>query len=296
MDWRSDRRLQVRMLLALALTLGGYAALLAVIFALFSTAGTLIVLGLLAVFLVVSVSQADRIAYLATTAVAVDREKYPTLYEIVERLARQANMSTPPIAVIPTDEPNALSAGTGDRTVICVTTGLLNALDGDELEAVLAHELAHLKNNDSSVMTVAGFPTVVSGIALSVAGRTLRSSSFIYFGIGALWMALYLVFVALPVYLASLPGTLVLSRYREYAADRGAVAITGDPVALANALATLHDAPTPPDTDLRQVASFNAFCIVPTNTLLPQVATHPPADRRIRRLRELMTEVENPEL
>lgn len=288
MEWTPDRGLQVRMALALVLTLLGYAALLGIVFAVFSGTGAFLVCGLLGVVLVVSVTQADRIAYLATSAVAVEREKYPTLYDSVERLARQAGMSTPPIAVIPSDEPNALSAGTGDRTVVCLTTGLVEALDEDELEAVLAHELAHLKNNDSSVLTVAGFPMVVSGLALAAARKSVSPASFL---LGwPLVAGLYLAFVGLPVYLASLPGTLVLSTYREYAADRGAIAITGDPYALASALATLHDQPTRPDADLRRVASFNAFCIVPADTLYPLVATHPPVEDRIRNIRHLVEE------
>jgi heat shock protein HtpX len=274
------------MALALALTLVGYAALLGIVFSVFSETGAFIVCTLLGVFLVVSIRQADRIAYLATKAVAVEREKYPTLYDTVERLAGQADLSTPPVAVIASDEPNALSAGTGDRTVICLTTGLLEVLEEDELEAVLAHELAHLKNNDSSVMTVAGFPTIVSGLLFSAARRTLTPGSFL---LGWPFMVgVYLLFVGVPIYVASLPGTLVLSRYREYAADRGAVAITGDPYALASALATLHDQPSPPNEDLRQVASFNAFCIVPTETLFPILTTHPPVADRIRNLRELV--------
>lgn len=288
MEWTPDRGLQIRMALALVLTLLGYAVLLGIVFSVLSETGAFLACGVLGLFLVGSVTQADRIAYLATNAVAVEREKYPTLYDSVERLARQADLSTPPIAVIPSEEPNALSAGTGDRTVVCLTTGLVDTLDSDELEAVLAHELAHLKNNDSSVLTVAGFPMVVSGLALAAARKTLSPVSFLLgwpFVVG-----LYLVFVGLPVYLASLPGTLVLSRYREYAADRGAIAITGDPYALASALATLHDRPTRPDADLRRVASFNAFCIVPTDTLYPLVVTHPPVEDRIRNIRHLVEE------
>ncbi len=291
MDWTPDRRLQGRMFLALLCTLAGYAVLLGIVFALFPTRVGFVICGLLAAFLVVSITQADRIAYLATTAMAIDRDKYPALYTTTERLARQADVPTPPLAVIPSQEANALSAGTGPRSVICVTTELVKQLDDNELEAVLAHELAHLKNNDTTVMTAAGFPMVVSGLALSLAARSFSATSFV---LGwPLWVALYLVFVALPVYLASIPGTLVLSRYREYAADRGAVAITGDPVALANALATLHEAPQPPDADLRQVASFNAFCIVPTETVSPLRGTHPPVEKRIRKLREMIRTVEH---
>ncbi|WP_049896541.1 M48 family metalloprotease [Natrialba chahannaoensis] len=287
MDWSADRRLQWRMLLALVLTLAGYAVLGWIVLSVLSTTMALVVCACFAIVILASVSQADYIAYWATNAIAIEREQYPLLYDTIERLARQADLPVPPVAVIPSDEPNALSAGTGNRTVVCVTTGLLRALDDDELEAVLAHELAHLKNDDSTVMTVAGFPMVVSAIALSTARRTFTLGSYLI-GLPFL-LGTYLLFIGLPVYLASLPGTLVLSRYREYAADRGAVAITGDPYALASALATLHGEPTPPDADLRTVAGFNAFCIVPTDSLSP-FSTHPPTHRRIARLREQFVE------
>ncbi|SDR35821.1 M48 family metalloprotease [Natronobacterium texcoconense] len=283
MDWSSDRRLQRRMLLALTLTLAGYGVLLWLLFWVLPTALALFACVVLGIVMIASVYWADYIAYWATSAVAIEREQHPLVYDLTDRLAQQADVPRPPVAVIPSDEPNALSAGTGNRTVICVTTGLLKTLEEDELEAVLAHELAHLKNSDSSVLTVAGFPTAVSIVALSTASRAITPASML---LGfPFWIATYLLFVGLPVYVASLPGTLVLSRYREYAADRGAVAITGKPFALASALATIHGESTPPNEDLRSVAAFNAFCIVPTASMLP-VPTHPPTHKRIQRLRE----------
>ncbi|AFZ73870.1 M48 family metalloprotease [Natronobacterium gregoryi] len=289
MDWSPDRRLQGRMFLALTLTVVGYGVLLSLLFSLLPTALALFTCVALAAVMIGSVYWADYVAYWATGAVAIDREQYPLVYDLTDRLAQQADVPRPPVAVIPADEPNALSAGTGNRTVICVTTGLLQTLEEDELEAVLAHELAHLKNSDSSVMTVAAFPTVVSVVTLSAASRAITPVSFL---LGfPFWIATYLLFVGLPVYVASLPGTLVLSRYREYAADRGAVAITGKPFALASALATIHGESTPPDDDLRSVAGFNAFCIVPTSSMLP-FTTHPPTHKRIQRLQTTFTKSE----
>ncbi|NGM67987.1 M48 family metalloprotease [Natronolimnobius sp. AArcel1] len=288
MNRPTDTRLLGRMLCALILTLAGYGVLLGVLFTLAPTGLALVICAVLALVLIGCVTQADYVAYWATNAVAIDREQYPPLYDTTERLARQADIPRPPVAVIPADEPNALSAGTGSRTVLCVTTGLLQTLEGDELEAVLAHELAHLKNSDSAVMTIAGFPTTISIIAITLATRAMTPATMV---VGfPFWIALYVLFVGVPIYLVTLPGTLVLSRYREYAADRGAVAITGKPFALASALATLHSASTPPDTDLRRVAGFNAFCIVPSRSLLPTGATHPPTHKRIQRLRQLQTD------
>jgi heat shock protein HtpX len=173
--------------------------------------------------------------------------------------------------------------------VVCVTLGLLKELDGDEREAVLAHELAHLKNGGSSVLTVAGFPATVALGAMGAAVESMDGRALVlgYFGAAAL-----LPFVSFV--LVTLPGTLVLSRYGEYAADRGAVAITGDPAALARALERLGGASDVPETDMRLSAGFNAFCIVPAGYgSLPVPWTHPPTRERIRRLRDLAAEMES---
>jgi len=290
MEWKSDRRLARRMVLALVLSIGGYGALFGLIVLLSPWTVAVAVFAIVVVVLVILVREADRLTYYMTKAIAIDREDYPALFDTVDGLARQADMPRPPVAVIPSDEPNALSAGTGDRTVVCVTLGLLKTLDDDELEAVLAHELAHCKNGDSTVLTVAGFPTTIALLTLS--GSLERMNGFALF-LGYIGLVIVLAIVSLALLAVSLPGTLVLARYREYAADRGAVAITGKPVALAEALATLHGREQRPDQDLRSIGSLNAFCFVPSGTgLLTLPWTHPPVAKRIRRLRELQADFE----
>lgn len=156
---------------------------------------------------------------------------------------------------------------------------------------MLAHEIAHCKNGDSSVLTVAAFPTTVA-LAMYAAGARHANGNAILFGYFS--YALMLVIAAIPLLLVSLPGTFVLARYREYAADRGAVSITGDPVALAEALATLHGVDRKPETDLRGIGHCNAFAIVPSGTgLFTLPRTHPPVHKRIRRLRELTADLES---
>jgi heat shock protein HtpX len=279
------------MALALLLTLLGYVVLLGPVVWLLPWEAALVVVGIVVAVVGTLALQADRLAYLVTRAVAIDREDHPDLFETVDRLANQAGVPRPPIAVVPTDEPNALSAGTGNRTVLCVTLGLLKELDDDELEAVLAHELAHLKNGDSSVLTVAGFPATVALGALGAALENVDGKALI---LGYIGVAMALALVSFLLALVTLPGTLVLSRYREYAADRGAAAITGDPAALAGALERIHGASAPPETDMRLSAGFNAFCIVPAGYgSLPVPWTHPPTRERIRRLRELAAEMES---
>jgi len=285
MEWKRDRRLARRMVLAFVLSIGGYGALFGLIVLLSPWTVAVAVFAVVVVVLAILVREADRLTYYMTKAVAIDRDDYPALFDTVDRLAQQADMPRPPVAVIPSDEPNALSAGTGDRTVVCVTLGLLKTLDDDELDAVLAHELAHCKNGDSTVLTVAGFPTTVALLTLS--GSLERMNGFALF-LGYIGLVIVLAIVSLALLVVSLPGTLVLARYREYAADRGAVAITGKPVALAEALATLHGRDRRPESDLRSIAGLNAFCIVPSGTgLLTLPWTHPPVAKRIKRLRKV---------
>ncbi len=293
MHWCTDATLRHRMVAALALSALGYAALIGMLVWLLppSVAGPAAVL--LVVVIALLVREADRLAYLVTKAVSIGREDYPVAYDALHRLAQQADVASPALAVVPTDEPNAITAGSGDRAVVCVTLGLLERLDDDQLEAVLAHEVAHLKNGDTAVMTVAGFPATLGVVLLSLSARSLGWKAFVF---GYLFVPFYLAILGVPLLVASLPGTVVLSRYREYAADRGAVALTGDPVALATALGDLHGAVTDtPDRDLRRVAGLTAFAIVPTaysSTFLPSM--HPPTAERIRRLKELTRDVDRP--
>jgi len=290
MDWSPDRALTRRMALALLLTLLGYVVLLGPVFWYLPLPTALAVTAVVVGFVAVLATQADRLLYLVTQPVAIDGEDYPQLVETVDRLANQAGVSSPAIAVIPGYEPNALSAGIGDRAVVCVTVGLLNELDDDELEAVLAHELAHLENGDSAVMTVAGFPATVGLALLGVAVEYFDGWAYL---LGYVLVLLLLAAVGVPLLVASLPGTLALSRYREYAADRGAVAMTGDPAALARALERLDGESDAPDTDLRRIAGFSAFCIVPVDYApVPLPSTHPPTRERVRRLRDLATDLE----
>lgn len=291
MHWRTDSALQRRMVAALALSLLGYGALLGLVVTVFPPQLSLVAGGVLVAVLAVLVYEADRVAYLVTKAVSISRDDYPVAYDSLHRLAHQAGVAPPALAVVSTDEPNAITAGTGGRSVVCVTVGLLERLDDDELEAVLAHEIAHLKNGDTAVMTAAGFPATLGVVMLSLSARSFGWKAFFF---GYLVVPVYLAVVGVPLLVASLPGTVVLSRYREYAADRGAVALTGKPVALATALGELHDATVdPPERDLRHVAGLTAFAIVPTaysSALLPSM--HPPTAERIRRLKELTAEID----
>ena len=215
----------------------------------------------------------------AVDGVRATDDTHPELLERVRRLAALADVPEPDVIVAGGDARNSFTVGYGESATVVVTEGLLAELDGEELDAVLAHELAHVANRDAAVLTALSVP------------RVGARRAFERYGFNPV--------VALLAGVASLVGrfcTAVVARAREYAADDGAVAITGDPAALASALATLDEtvARRPP-ADLRAAA---AFSIVPppweehrffdrTRRLIYRGAlgTHPETTDRIARLR-----------
>lgn len=264
----------------------------------------------------------EGMALRSTGARRVDADEYPDLHESVTRLSSQVGLPTPSIAVVSTDVPNAFTVGRSPaHATVVVTTGLLESLDEDERDAVLAHELAHVGNRDVAVMTLAYFlPTLTYFVAIGaylflsklfhalggmhfhdeddakgflILLAVLVVSTVVTLAISVLfWLGSYLLF-------------RVLSQYREYAADRAAAAITGDPLALASALQTLDDEMSAlPDEDLRtQDGGVEALYVAPIDTyqfdadrelissdVFPE--THPPIEERIERLQDLATEAE----
>jgi heat shock protein HtpX len=260
------------------------------------------VAGLVA-FLVFLPTLSERLALAAADAVYVGREDEPQLYDLVARLAGMADLPVPRLAVAPTDVPNAFSAGRSPTdAVVVVTRGLLSRVQGGELEAVLAHELAHVANRDAFVMTLVSGPTMLGHKLFTWvisaprrakgAARVLVFFALLYcfFPLLMLWI-LYAVAAAL---------VLTISRYREYVADRGAVLLTGAPEQLMSALQRLAaELPLIPEADLRAVAGANALFILPTEgqpggfELDPQrlFGSHPPLARRLARLSETSREI-----
>ena len=243
----------------------------------------------------------------------VSGEEYPDLHAVVTRLAQQADVEPPGLAVIHNDAPNAMAVRSPNEAVIVVTTGLLDLLDEREQRAVLAHELAHLKNRDATVMTVAWLlPTityyVATGAAYLLYGiyRVLGSGSSGRKGKGLAHLVIVLTATAIVTLAVSVMfwfGSVlvhrILGRYREYAADRGGVALTGDPAALASALRRLDETmPEIPDRDLRRLdGGTEALYVAPlegraftdaelvSTDIFPE--THPSTRKRIERLEEM---------
>jgi heat shock protein HtpX len=240
----------------------------------------------------------DKIALAASGAKVVDRDQAPELHDMIERLSAMADLPKPRVAVIPTDVPNAFATGRSPkRAVVAVTEGLWNRLSKPEIEGVLAHELSHIGNRDVAIMTISSFFAMVAAMLMRMGlwggmfgGDRDRS------GGAPVWLIMFAV--SMLTYVISYVLILMISRYREYAADRGAAIITGAPENLMSALQRISSSMTQiPQRDLREVQGMNAFFIVPTSvksSFAELFMTHPPLEKRLARLAEIAREMGRP--
>ena len=240
----------------------------------------------------------DKIALAASRAKVVERDEAPELHDMVERLCAMADLPKPRIAVVPTDVPNAFATGRNPKnSVVAVTEGLWYRLSKPEVEGVLAHELSHIGNRDVAIMTVSSFFAMVAALLMRVGlfggmfggGRDRGGGT-------PVWLIMFLV--AMLTYVLSYVLILMISRYREYAADRGAAIITGAPENLMSALQRIAgQIQQIPQKDLREVQGLNAFFIVPTNvksSFAELLMTHPPLEKRLARLAAISREMGRP--
>jgi heat shock protein HtpX len=291
---RADTGLIVRMILALALLGVVYAIFLWILATVGVPALTLVVIavGLLAVQYYAS----DRLVLMAMGARIVSEREAPDLHAMVSRVAVLADIPKPKVAVSASAVPNAFATGRNpSHAVVCVTRGILDRLTDAELEAVLAHEVTHVKNRDMMVITfISFFATAASMIFQN--GFWLMGGFGGGFGGGGrrrnggdnmvlVWL------VSLAVWVVSFFLIRAVSRYREYAADRGSGILTGRPSDLMSALVKISDTNRRiPDRDLRQVEALSAFFIVPAlsrDSLQELLSTHPSLEHRLSRLRTL---------
>ena len=299
-----DRGLTLRILATsglLGLLYLGFALVLLNLLNLGLAAMLVIVLGLAAVQYWTS----DKLALAAAGAKIVSPEEAPEVHAIVERLCAMAGLPKPRIAIVDTDVQNAFATGRSPKhAAVAVTSGLLRRLDPPEIEAVLAHELSHIANRDVLIMTVASFFAMLAALLTRFG---LYAGMFGGFGGGnnnrngnnnqvPVW--LIVLAVSIVTYVISYVLIRTISRYREYAADRGSALITGAPENLMSALNKIASGITQiPQQDLRQVAGMNAFFIVPTNWR-QQVGElfmdHPPLEKRIAALSEIAREMGRP--
>jgi heat shock protein HtpX len=239
----------------------------------------------------------DKLALAASGAKVVERDEAPELHAMVERLCAMADLPKPRIAVIDTDVPNAFATGRSPKhAAVAVTTGLWRRLDPREVEGVLAHELSHIANRDVLIMTVASFFAMLAALLtrfglyggmFSGGGRDRDNNG------PPIWLIIMLV--SMVTYVISYILIRMISRYREYAADRGSALITGAPEYLMSALQKIaSDIYRIPQRDLREVEGMNAFFIVPTSiksATAELFMTHPPLEKRLAALERIAREM-----
>lgn len=297
----ADAGLTARMFLALFLLAVVYLAFIGVLLLVKVPIALIVVV--VAVLLVAQYFYSDKLVLSSLHAHLVTAQQQPELFDIVGRLCQITGLPMPNVAVIPSPVPNALATGRNPKhSVVAVTTGILDQLDPKELEAVLAHELSHVIHKDVKVMAMASFFATVAalivqqgmwfgmfggfgGMGGGYGGRGRSNNE----GEGML----VIIVVAAVVWAISFVLIRALSRYREYAADRGSAIITRDPAQLASALQKISGSMTRiPSRDLRQVQSANALMIFPAvhmgkGSLAEMFSTHPSLDHRLAKLREL---------
>jgi heat shock protein HtpX len=244
----------------------------------------------------------DTVAMKAMRAREVTPEQAPELHAMIDRLCALADMPKPRVGVADVNVPNAFATGRSpNRSVVCVTTGILGMLTADEMEAVLAHELSHVAHRDVLVMTIASSAGIMAGMLSRGAqygawfGGGRRDSNN---NTGGLPIWLVVLVVSLVVYAVSFFLTRLLSRYRELCADRSGAYLTMKPRALATALQKIAGGMNAiPTADLRASSAMNAFFITPAIKgvgLSQLTSTHPSLEQRLEQLARIEADLSRP--
>jgi heat shock protein HtpX len=286
-----DTGLQIRMTVTMFLLGLVYVALVVALLA--AGANGVLVAFIAGGLALLNLFASDKLALAAMGARVVTPQEAPQLHAMIERLCVQADLPKPKVAVANTRMPNAFALGRSPKSAtVCATTGIMEMLTPAELEGVMAHELTHVANRDVLVMTLAGFFATIAAYIVqfgfffggSMGGDDDDNPSF-----------LVLLLVSLVVYVVSFLLMQALSRYREFAADRGAAIITGRPSALASALTKISSGMNRiPQKDLRAAGELQAFFIFPAakGSISGLFATHPPMEKRIAALQRLEAQLQ----
>ncbi len=273
-----------------------YVVFVGVLIAAGTAAVTVVVVAL--VLLVIQLFGSDRIAMATMGVKEVSPAEQPELHGMIERLCVQADLPKPRVCVMQTSMPNAFAMGRSQKSAtVCATTGIIQMLEPAELEGVIAHELTHVINRDVMVMTLASFFATLASLIAQFAlffgggfgggyGRSRDEEEDI----------MLVLLVSVLVYAISFLLLRALSRYREYAADRGSAVLTGRPSALASALLKISGTmERVPSQDLRRAEGMSAFFIIPARTkksLMNIFADHPPLEKRLAALERLESQLQ----
>ncbi len=287
--WEQDWGLQGRMLLTMFLLAAVYLFFLA--FLSYSGTPPTFMLLFIGTFMAIQYFYSDRMVLWTTGAHIVSESEAPRLHETITRLCAIADIPKPRVAIVDTPVPNAFATGRNPgNAVVAVTTGIMDKLTPAELEAVLAHELSHVKNRDVMVMTIASFISTIAfyfvrySLYFGNTGQRRNGGSILL-----VWL------VSLGVWLLSFLLIRALSRYREFSADRGSAVITGQPSNLASALMKISGVMQKvPTEDLRKVEGMNAFFIIPAlsgSSVMELFSTHPPVEKRLEALEKIQKEL-----
>jgi heat shock protein HtpX len=296
-NFGKDGGLQARMLLTMFLLGLIYVVFVGVLFAVGAAAGFIIVI---AVFmLAMQFFASDKIALATLGAKEVTPQEEPELHGIIERLCVQADLPKPRVCVMETSMPNAFAMGRSQKkATVCATTGILRMLDTHELEGVMAHELTHVINRDVMVMTLASFFATLAALIAQFAlffgggfgggyGRSNEEEEDV----------MIVLLVSVVVYAISFLLLQALSRYREFAADRGSAVLTGRPSALASALLKISGTMERiPSQDMRRAEGMSAFFIIPARTkksLMNLFSDHPSLEKRLDALSRLESQLQS---
>jgi heat shock protein HtpX len=292
-----DTGLQARMLVTMFLLGLLYVVFVGVLFAAGAGAVTIVVVAL--VLLMLQLFTSDKLAMATMGVKEVTAAQEPELHGIVERLCVQADIPKPRVCVAETRMPNAFAMGRSQKsTTVCATRGILDLLSPAELEGVMAHEITHVVNRDVMVMTLASF-------FATLASLIIQFSFFFGGGFGGGYGRgrdeeedlMIVLLVSVIVYAVSFLLLRALSRYREFAADRGSAVLTGRPSALASALLKISGTiERVPSEDLRKAEGMSAFFIIPARTkksLMNIFSDHPPLEQRLAALERLESQLQS---
>jgi heat shock protein HtpX len=289
-----DTGLQIRMATVLLLLGALYVAFVGVLFAAGVNAVTIVViaggLALLQLF------ASDKLALAAMGAREVSPAEAPEFHAMIDRLCVQADLPKPRVAIAQTRMPNAFALGrTPKKATVCATTGIMEILSPAELEGVMAHELTHIANHDVAIMTLASFFATIAAYIVQFGFFFGGGGSYSDDDEGPGFIAVFLVSIV--VYIVSFILMQALSRYREFAADRGSAIITGRPSALASALMKISSGMHRiPQRDMRASAELSAFYIFPPgvkSAIGGLFSTHPPLEKRIAALQRLEAQLQS---